>query len=81
MKWSKAEVEMLKTMSDAEIVEVTGRTLKSVKMKRYRESGHYAKDIEDKDKVYCPPSALESKQTRIFKIIALARKIGVKLLG
>lgn len=79
MKWTDEEVKMLKTMSDEEIVEKTGRTLKSVKMKRYRESGHYIK--EDKEKIFAPQSAFESKQSRIAKIIMLARRLGVKLKG
>jgi hypothetical protein len=79
MKWTKEETEMLKTMSDEEIVEKTGRTLKSVKMKRYRESGHYI--AEDKEKIFAPQSAFESKQSRIAKIIMLARRLGVKLKG
>lgn len=81
MKWTDEEVKMLKTMSDEEIVKATGRTLKSVKMKRYRESGHYIKGAEDKDKIFAPQSAFESKETRIAKIIALARRLGVKLKG
>ena len=61
MRWTKEETEMLITMSDEEIVEKTGRTLKSVKMKRYRENGHYIKGAEDKDKIFAPQSAFESK--------------------
>ena len=76
MKWTKEEVEMFKTMSNEEIVEKTGRTLKSVQMKRYREGIK-----EDPDKIRRPPSAFESKETRIAKIIALAKRLGVKLKG
>lgn len=79
MRWTDEEVKMLKTMSDEEIVKATGRTLKSVKMKRYRENGHYIK--ENKDKIFAPQSAFESKQSRIAKIIMLARRLGVKLKG
>ena len=81
MRWTDEEVKMLKTMSDEEIVKATGRTLKSVKMKRYRESGHYIKGAEDKEKIFAPQSAFESKQSRIAKIIMLARRLGVKLKG
>ena len=77
--WSEEEIKMLKTMSDEEIVEITGRTLKAVKMKRYREGGHYI--AEDRDRIYRPQSAYESKETRIAKIIMLAKKLGVKLFG
>lgn len=77
-EWSDAEVELFRSMDNAEIAKATGRTMQSVRMKRYRMSGHYT-NTEDRDKVYCPPSRFESKETRIFKIIALAKKIGVKL--
>lgn len=75
MKWTKEEVEMLKTMSNEEIVRLTGRTLKSVKMKRYRMSINSPKEL------CAPPSSFESKETRIAKIIMLAKRLGVKLFG
>ena len=81
MKWTDEEVKMLKTMSNEEIVKATGRTLKSVKMKRYRMENHYIKDAEDRDKVFAPPSAFESTKMRIAKIIAHAKRLGVKLKG
>lgn len=77
-KWSFEEEAMIKNgLTNSEIASLTGRTEKSVQMKRYRMTG-----LCD-----APPREVEGvtekkkKEYRILKIKMLAQKLGVKLFG
>lgn len=84
IKWT-AEEELLiqKNLSNKEIAEITGRTVRAVKEKRYKMTGHCEARVKewDDNEVHRSPASLETVETRIDKIKALARKLGVKLFG
>ena len=80
MNWTNEEIDLLKVMSNEEVARITGRTVKAVKMQRYRMNGHYIPGAEDLDKVWRSPASLESKETRIAKIKMHAMRLGVRLL-
>ena len=75
-KWTKEEVRLFNAgLSDKEIAERTGRTLKAVKMKKSRlveNPRDYPKET---------PGELMNETTKLSRIYALCKKLGVKLFG
>ena len=74
-RWTNEEVKLFEQMfTDREIAAMTGRTLKAVKMKRYN-LGLNAKDDPT------TPGDLMEQKTKEWRILALCKKLGVKLFG
>lgn len=78
--WSIKEVELLKSdMTDEEIAQKTGRTVKAVRSKRMEiKNGHFADPVDEENYIYNPYKNLtqQEKENRIYK---LAEKLEVKL--
>ena len=85
-KWEKEEIEMLKSdMTNEEIMKMTNRSEYSVRKKRYEITGHYSfpgKDmttyVKPKER---PRDSFTSGKYKELRLIALAEKLGVRLLG
>ena len=84
IKWTlEEELLIQKNLTNEEVAKIAGRTLRAVKEKRYKMTGHTEAEVQkwtDND-VRRSPASLETVETRIDRIKALARKLGVKLLG
>ena len=82
--WTLEEELMIKNgMSNEEVAQRTGRTIKAIEQKRYRLTGHCVppERVWTADEVRRSPASFDTKETRIDRIKALARKLGVKLFG
>ena len=66
-------------MSDEEIAEKTGRTIKAIRLKRYDMTGHCVFENVEPTRTYS--AATDPLEARIGRIMALAKRLGVKLLG
>lgn len=74
--WTEKEIELLNSkMTDREIAEKTNRSLKAVRMKRYR----MKKESEIMPKE--TPGDLMDDTTKEIRILTLCKKLGVKLFG
>ena len=75
-KWTTEEIELLyMDKSNQEVADLTGRTLEAVKRKRSYLTGHTVPDFE---RLIVNNDSKIKKECRI---IAIAKRIGVKLLG
>lgn len=71
-RWTRAEKEMLKTMSNEEVASATGRTMAGVQSMRYYLYGTSIFPMkEELDK--------ESQIVKEIRLLNLAKRIGVKL--
>ena len=80
-KWSTEEIELLyMDKSNQEVADLTGRTLEAVKRKRSYMTGH---TVPEHERLRAIKENI-NKESRIKKecrIIAIAKRIGVKLRG
>ena len=78
--WSIDEMNLLVSgLSDEEISEKTGRTIRAIRLKRYKMTGHCVSEKLDETRTYS--AVTDPLETRIERIKALAKRLGVKLLG
>ena len=80
--WTEAEIYWLYTgLSDKEIAEKIGRSVKAIRKKRYEITGHYVEIERQRDN---NPEPKRFEYSRIYKearILSFAKKLGVKLYG
>ena len=82
--WNDSEIELLDTdLSDEDIANITGRTIRAIQRKRYKIFGHYTADeSRQRDKVLrlAVPTPM-SDSTKEARILTLAKEMRIRLQG
>ena len=79
-RWTKDEIELVYTdMTNEEIAKQIGRSVGAVREKRYRMTGHKVPPCQVVEKE--TPKMANGNKDKEWRLIALAKKLGVKLFG
>ena len=79
-QWTNDEIQLIfKGLPKADIARITGRSMRAVEAKMYRLQGRTA-DLQP-EAVKKAPSSMLSKETKHFRILSLAKRLGVRLKG
>lgn len=84
-KWTADEIALLKTdMSNADIAQETGRSIDSVRKKRFEVTGHYTTVLLKRD-AYKKTTQVNAEYldqvAKEGRIIVLAKRLGVRIKG